>query len=91
MPRGRPRLGNEESAGYRVHLDVDVLDDALMPAVDHRLPGGLTWPELESVLRIAPADERAVGLDVTIFNPRLDPDATLAARLVECLGRGTGL
>ncbi|MFD4913477.1 hypothetical protein ACFWNR_09655 [Streptomyces virginiae] len=54
-----------ESAGYRVHLDVDVLYDALMPAV-----------------------ERAVGLDVTIFNPCLDPDATPAARLVECLGRG---
>ncbi|MGW2581052.1 hypothetical protein ACWCYZ_06885 [Streptomyces virginiae] len=63
--RAIDRLGNEESAGYWVHLDVDVLYDALMPAV-----------------------ERAVGLDVTIFNPRLDPDATPAARLVECLGRG---
>ncbi|MCX4717623.1 arginase family protein [Streptomyces virginiae] len=86
--RAIDRLGNEESAGYWVHLDVDVLDDALMPAVDHRIPGGLTWLVLESVLRIALADERAVGLDVTIFNPRLDPDATPAARLVECLGRG---
>ena len=72
---------------YWVHLDVDVLDDAVMPAVDYRLPGGLSWTELESVLRTALADERAVGFDVTIFNPRLDPDGSIAARLVECLRR----
>ncbi|MFI1652349.1 arginase family protein [Streptomyces avidinii] len=86
--RAIERLGDGGSAGFWVHLDVDVLDDALMPAVDYRIPGGLTWPELESVLRIALADERAVGLDVTIFNPRLDPDGTLAARLCACLCRG---
>ncbi|WP_327266568.1 arginase family protein [Streptomyces sp. NBC_01232] len=81
-------LGGEGSAGFWVHVDVDVLDDDLMPAVDYRIPGGLTWLELESVLAIALADERAVGLDVTIFNPRLDPDGTLATRLTECLCRG---
>ncbi|MFI5555817.1 arginase family protein [Streptomyces sp. NPDC051738] len=74
--------------GFWVHLDVDVLDDAIMPAVDYRQPDGLTWDELESVLRTALADARAVGLDVTIFNPRLDPDGRLAARLAECLRRG---
>ncbi|WP_406401039.1 arginase family protein [Streptomyces sp. NBC_00879] len=73
---------------YWVHLDVDVLDDAVMPAVDYRLPGGLSWAELESVLRTALGDERAVGFDVTIFNPRLDPDGSIAVRLVECLRRG---
>ncbi|WP_405999838.1 arginase family protein [Streptomyces sp. NBC_00829] len=73
---------------YWVHLDVDVLDDTVMPAVDYRLPGGLSWAELESVLRIALGDERAVGFDVTIFNPRLDPDGSIAVRLVECLRRG---
>ncbi|WP_328674489.1 arginase family protein [Streptomyces sp. NBC_00322] len=73
---------------YWVHLDVDVLDDAVMPAVDYRLPGGLSWTELESVLRTALGDDRAVGFDVTIFNPRLDPDGSIAASLVECLRRG---
>lgn len=82
------RLGAGGSAGYWVHLDVDVLDDEIMPAVDYRLPGGLSWPELESVLRTALADERAVGLDITIFNPRLDPEGRIAARLAECLRRG---
>ncbi|MFE6041045.1 arginase family protein [Streptomyces sp. NPDC056452] len=82
------RLTGGHTAGYWIHLDVDILDDALMPAVDYRLPGGLTWAELESVLRTALSGDGAVGLDVTIFNPRLDPDGTIAARLTECLHRG---
>ncbi|WP_351231584.1 arginase family protein [Streptomyces sp. NPDC002133] len=82
------RLTDSENAGYWIHLDVDILDDAIMPAVDYRIPGGLTWSELESVLRPALADEQAVGLDVTIFNPRLDPEGRIAARLIECLHRG---
>ncbi|MEV7230189.1 MULTISPECIES: arginase family protein [Polymorphospora] len=75
-------------SGYWVHLDVDVLDDAVMPAVDYRLPDGLTWAELETVLRTAMSSGQAVGLDVTIFNPRLDPDGRIAVRLAECLRQG---
>ncbi|MEV0607313.1 arginase family protein [Polymorphospora rubra] len=75
-------------SGYWIHLDVDVLDDAVMPAVDYRLPDGLTWSELETVLRTAMSSGHAVGLDVTIFNPRLDPDRLFAVRLAECLGHG---
>ncbi|MGW8954644.1 arginase family protein [Streptomyces sp. NPDC055709] len=85
--RAIDRLTAGANAGYWVHLDVDILDDAIMPAVDYRIPGGLTWQELESVLRTALGDERAAGLDVTIFNPRLDPDGTIAVRLTDCLNR----
>ncbi|MET9831148.1 arginase family protein [Streptomyces sp. NPDC006385] len=86
--RAVDRLTAGPSAGFWVHLDVDVLDDAIMPAVDYRIPGGLTWEELEIALRTALAGTRAVGLDVTIFNPRLDPDGTIAVRLAQCLRRG---
>ncbi|MEV8554105.1 arginase family protein [Streptomyces glaucescens] len=86
----RRALARLAAVPYWVHLDADVLDDALMPAVDYRLPGGLSWAELTQVLRTALRDGRAVGLDVTIFNPRLDPDGTLAARLVRCLRAGLG-
>ncbi|NUO44065.1 MAG: arginase family protein [Streptomyces sp.] len=79
--------GEDGGAGYWVHLDVDVLDDAVMPAVDYRLDGGLSWEELETVLRTALSGTGAVGLDVTIFNPRLDPDGSTAARLTETLLR----
>jgi arginase len=74
--------------GFWVHLDADVLDDAVMPAVDYRIPDGLTWAELAAVLRAALMCGRAVGLEVTIFNPRLDPDGRIARGLVETIGRG---
>ncbi|MEV6653473.1 arginase family protein [Streptomyces sp. NPDC051219] len=77
-----------DSSGFWVHLDADVLDDAVMPAVDYRLPGGLDWAELDSVFEMALAHPGAMGLDVTIFNPRLDPDGRIAARLAACLRRG---
>src|ERR687894_1604096 len=32
--------------GFWIHLDADVLDDAIMPAVDSRLPDGLSYSEL---------------------------------------------
>lgn len=79
------RLTGSAVEGYWVHLDVDVLDDSIMPAVDYRQPGGLSWAELEGVLGVALTDDRAVGFDVTIFNPRLDPDGSIGARLTECL------
>ena len=62
-----------ELDGFWVHLDCDALDDALMPAVDYRLPGGLSWDELETVLRLAVARSR-VGIEVTIFNPASTPN-----------------
>ena len=67
--------------GFWVHLDVDVLDDDLMPAVDYRHPGGLTWEEAKEILRGLLRASGARGLEVTIFNPRLDPGGGLARRL----------
>ena len=64
------------------------LADALMPAVEYRMPGGLLWDELSAVLRVAFASGRARGLDVTIFNPRLDNDGSIARAFVGALGRG---
>ena len=71
--------------GFWVHLDVDVLDDALMPAVDYRHPGGLTWQEAEQILAGLLASDRACGLEVTIFNPRLDPGGGIAQRLSDLI------
>lgn len=74
--------------GFWIHLDVDVLDDAVMPAVDYRLPGGLTTDELAAVLRAAVAGGHAIGLDIAIFNPTLDPDGRIARGLVDTLVAG---
>lgn len=72
--------------GFWIHVDADVLDDAIMPFVDYRLPDGLAWSELTAAIRIAVESRRAVGLELTIYNPRLDKDRDGARGLAEVLG-----
>ncbi len=72
--------------GFWVHVDADVLDDTIMPAVDYRLPGGLSWAELTTALRIGIESQRMAGLEVTIYNPKLDPERTAARGLARAIG-----
>lgn len=81
-------LARDELRGFWVHLDADVLDDAVMPAVDYRLPGGLSFQELTELLQMLIASGRAVGLSITIYNPRLDPDGSIAQAFVKSLRAG---
>ena len=74
-----------ELEGFFIHLDADCLDDAIMPAVDFRVPGGLSWGELGMALRIAMGSGKAAGLEVTIYNPRLDEDGSAGHGLSEVL------
>jgi arginase len=71
--------------GFWIHVDVDVLDSELMPAVDSPQPDGMTYEELGEVLRLLLASPMAMGIEVTIFDPELDPDSRLARRLAETL------
>lgn len=83
-------LSRPELEGFFIHVDADCLDDAAMPAVEYRLPGGLGTDELARTLRLALASGRAVGLEVTVYNPRLDHDGEAGRRLtgvlIEALG-----
>ncbi|HMI83405.1 MAG TPA: arginase family protein [Polyangiaceae bacterium] len=78
-------LERAELAGFWIHVDADCLDDAVMPAVDYRLPGGLTLKELETVLRIALASERAIGIEITVYNPSRDEDGRAGRVLTDTL------
>jgi arginase len=53
--------------------------------VDYRMPDGLSWEELTTVLSTTVAAEQAAGLEITIFNPKLDRDGTAAQGLVDAL------
>ncbi len=75
---------------FWVHVDADVLDDTVMPAVDYRQPGGLSADELVTILAAAIATGRVAGVDVTIYNPALDPAGTAGAALTAALARGLG-
>ncbi|KQZ77051.1 arginase [Sphingopyxis sp. Root214] len=78
-------LTREDLDGFFIHLDADCLDDAVMPAVDFRVPGGLSWDELGATLRMALASGKAVGLEITIYNPRLDEDGYAGRGLADLL------
>lgn len=74
--------------GFWIHLDVDVLDDAVMPAVDYRMPDGLSFDELAEVLNVLISSPKAVDIEITIFNPSLDPDGSIARNLTAALVAG---
>lgn len=66
--------------GFWIHLDADVLNDEVMPAVDYRMPDGL-WPEeLGEALAVVLASPLAVGMEITIYNPTFDDAERSAAR-----------
>ncbi len=72
--------------GYWLHIDVDILDPACMPAVDSPAPGGLAPAELTGLLAaLAP---RASGAQVTVFDPDHDPGGQHAALLASILATG---
>jgi arginase len=74
--------------GFWLHLDADVLDDSIMPAVDYRMAGGLSWDELSSVIGVARRSDKLLGMNVTIFNPSLDPGGRIAPAFADTLVAG---
>jgi arginase len=72
--------------GYWLHLDVDVLDPSYVSAVDSPDPGGIDPSTLERLL--TDLWSGCAGLNVTVFDPDLDPSGEQAKLLVEILGTG---
>jgi len=80
------KLDNNSVDGFWVHFDTDVIEDGSNPAVDYRLPGGLTIEECQHMLSYIFSKYNVVGMTVSIFNPRLDYDGKIARTLVDLLG-----
>ncbi|GAA2589794.1 arginase family protein [Streptomyces tubercidicus] len=71
--------------GFWIHLDADVLDPSVMPAVDSPDPGGLLTGELRALLGPLAASPRCAGINVTIYDPDRDPEGMGAALLADLL------
>ena len=84
------RLTRPEMEGFYIHLDADCLDDRIMPAVDYRVPDGFSWSDVTSILRMAIESRRAVGMEVTIYNPVLDEDGRAGRELTHVLVAALG-
>lgn len=82
------RLLSNQLDGFWIHLDVDVLEDSIMPAVDYRQSDGIGFSDLSQILRILLASKNVVGMTITIFNPRLDFGGSIARKLVSSIVNG---
>lgn len=71
-----------------VHLDVDLVDAAEMPAKQSLTPGeGLTFAEASDLVAALLASPRVCALQVAEYQPARDPDRACAAKLVELIAR----
>lgn len=74
--------------GFWVHFDTDVISDEENPAVDYRLPGGVTFTQMEYILSRLFQTGKVTGMSVTIFNPTLDKEGEIALKIADCLAHG---
>ena len=72
--------------GFWVHVDFDVVDSKEMHAADSPEPDGLSFTTLSHLLSGLIKHDRCVGIELTIYDPDLDPAGICAIRIVECLG-----
>ncbi|CAM4337591.1 arginase family protein [Nocardia ninae] len=90
--RGKAAVPTEIAVGrfrrrgfpWWLHVDLDVLSTAAMPAVDYPQPGGLDWPDLIAITSAA-IQPGCVGMTLTIYNPDLDRGGLQAQRIVSYL------
>lgn len=76
-----------QTDGFWIHLDMDVVDQSEMPAVDSPETGGFSFALLTDLVAKLFASPKCVGIEVTIFDPDLDPDGIYAQRVVNSLGK----
>ena len=70
---------------FWLHADLDVLDQTVMPAVDSPGSPGLDFGQVAELLSRLLGTGRVIGLDVTIYDPELDPAGDYAPGIVDCL------
>ena len=58
--------------GFWLHIDVDVLNDVIMPCVDSRTPDGLSYKEFNELTSYLFQSKKLSGLEITILDPDLD-------------------
>lgn len=63
---------NKKLDGFWLHIDVDVLNDSIMPCVDSRTPDGLTYEEFNALTSYLFQSDKLTGLEITILDPDLD-------------------
>jgi arginase len=87
IERIRETLDRTPDQGFWIHLDVDVMDQSVMPAVDCPGSPGIPIDDLSIIMAPFVAQQRCRGMTVTVFDPDLDPDGRYAAVIVTLLAQ----
>jgi arginase len=69
------------------HVDLDVLDQAVFPATDYLMSGGLNWDELIELLSPVAAAGELVGWSLSCYNPEKDPGGSGGRAIVSAMER----
>jgi arginase len=71
-----------------LHVDLDVLDQSVMPAVDSPGSPGLDYAQVTELVGALCASGRIVGINFTIYDPERDLEGRYATPLVRCIADG---
>lgn len=74
-----------------LHVDLDVLDQAVMPAVDSPGTPGLSFAELTALIGGLVGSGRIAGLDIAIYDPDLDPEGRYAPQIASAIASALAL
>lgn len=91
-PRGVGRDAADHLVGrpWWMHVDLDVLDPAALPATlvpgeTEQEPGGLSWDELAHLMTTAASAGGCRGLSIAIYDPEQDSASDYPARIVSLI------
>ena len=73
------------SREFLLHLDVDVISADDFRATNYAATGGLRLVDVRAALGVFARRKTLAALEVTVYNPELDPDGSAAQLLVELL------
>ncbi len=73
-----------------LHVDLDVLEQAVMPAVDSPGTPGLDYAQLASLIAALRVSGRIAGINFSIYDPERDPQRRYARELVGCIADSLG-
>jgi len=67
-----------------ISIDLDVLDPSIMSAVGNPEPGGMSWEEINLIIKETARNHTIVGFDVTELSPNEGPESCsfTAAKLI---------
>lgn len=68
-----------------VHVDLDVLDESAMPAVDSPGSPGIDFAYLTELIKGFTSDQTVIGLNITIYDPEEDPTGKYATRIAQAV------